>query len=75
MAAAYAAHAERSIRAIPQPPALPTAVWINPPASWSGRHQAADDLTQLRAVPPPRRPYCEASQAGSAGSMPLRFSA
>jgi uncharacterized Fe-S cluster protein YjdI len=33
MAAAYAAHAERSIRAIPQPPALPTAVWINPPAT------------------------------------------
>ena len=33
MAAAYAAHPERFIRAIPQPPALPTAVWINPPAA------------------------------------------
>ena len=33
MAAAYAAHPERFIRAIPQPPALPTAVWINPPAT------------------------------------------
>jgi putative transposase len=33
MAAAYAAHPERFIRAIPQPPAPPTAVWINPPAT------------------------------------------
>jgi hypothetical protein len=33
MAAAYAAHPERLIRAIPQPPALPTAVWINPQAT------------------------------------------
>ena len=33
MAAAYAAHPERFIRAIPQPPALPTAVWINPSAT------------------------------------------
>jgi putative transposase len=29
--AAYAAHPERSIRAKPQPPALPTGVWINAP--------------------------------------------
>jgi putative transposase len=29
--AAYAAHPERFIRAKPQPPALPTAVWINAP--------------------------------------------
>ena len=33
MAAAYAAHPERFIRAIPRTPALPTAVWINPPAT------------------------------------------
>ncbi len=32
LAAAYAAHPERFIRAMPQPPALPTAVWINPPS-------------------------------------------
>ena len=32
MAAAYAAHPERFIRAIPRTPALPTAVWINPSA-------------------------------------------
>jgi hypothetical protein len=31
LAAAYAAHPERFIRAMPQPPKLPTAVWINPP--------------------------------------------
>jgi putative transposase len=30
--AAYAAHPERFICAMPQPPTLPTAVWINPPA-------------------------------------------
>ncbi len=33
MPAAYAARSERFIRAIPRPPALPTAVWINPPAT------------------------------------------
>ncbi len=32
LAAAYADHPERFIRAMPQPPALPTSVWINPPA-------------------------------------------
>ena len=28
---AYAAHPERFVKGIPHPPALPTAVWINPP--------------------------------------------
>jgi len=32
LAAAYAAHPERFVRQLPQPPALPAAVWINPPA-------------------------------------------
>lgn len=31
LAAAYAAHPERFVRAMPRPPSLPTAVWINPP--------------------------------------------
>lgn len=31
LAAAYAAHPERFVRGLPQPPAVPTAVWINPP--------------------------------------------
>jgi len=29
--AAYQAHPERFVRGTPKPPALPTAVWINPP--------------------------------------------
>jgi putative transposase len=29
--AAYAAHPERFVHGVPEPPALPTAVWINPP--------------------------------------------
>ncbi len=29
---AYATHAPRFVKGVPQPPALPTAVWINPPA-------------------------------------------
>jgi hypothetical protein len=29
--AAYQAHPERFVRGMPKPPALPTAVWINPP--------------------------------------------
>jgi putative transposase len=31
LAEAYAVHPERFVRVIPQPPLLPTAVWINPP--------------------------------------------
>ena len=31
LAAAYAAHPERFVRGLPQPPALPAAVWLNPP--------------------------------------------
>jgi putative transposase len=30
--AAYATHPERFVKGVPHPPALPTAVWINPPA-------------------------------------------
>jgi len=30
LAAAHAAHPERFVRGVPQPPALPGAVWINP---------------------------------------------
>ena len=31
LAAAYTAHPERFVRGLPQPPALPSEVWINPP--------------------------------------------
>ena len=31
LATAYATHPERFVRGVPQPPALPTEVWINRP--------------------------------------------
>jgi putative transposase len=31
LACAYAAHPERFVKGLPQPPALPAAVWLNPP--------------------------------------------
>ena len=43
MAAACAAHPERFIRAIPQPPALPTAVWIQPASHRGGQHSIISD--------------------------------
>lgn len=46
LAAAYAAHPERFVRGVPQPAPLPTAVWINPPAT---RH-AGPDATGLARV-------------------------
>lgn len=33
LASAYAAHPERFVKGLPLPPALPSAVWINPPKS------------------------------------------
>jgi hypothetical protein len=47
MPAAHAAHPERFIRAIPQPPALPTAVWINPPATEVASIQIISDARCL----------------------------
>jgi putative transposase len=39
LAAAYAAHPERFVGGLPQPPARPTEVWINPPITTTGiRH-------------------------------------
>ncbi len=39
LAAAYAAHPERFVGGLPQPPARPTEVWINPPIMTTGiRH-------------------------------------
>lgn len=37
LAAAYDAHPERFVRGRPQPPPVPTAVWINPPSASDGR--------------------------------------
>ncbi len=36
LTAAYAAHPDRFVRKPPEPPALPAAVWINPPAPGPG---------------------------------------
>jgi putative transposase len=38
LAAAYQAHPERFVRGVPQPPALPTAVWINQPSAQEVAH-------------------------------------
>jgi len=38
LAAAYAAHPERFVRGVPTPPRLPTAAWINPPATQEDAH-------------------------------------
>jgi len=41
---AYAAHPERFVKGLPQPPALPSAVWINPPESGQKARSATQDL-------------------------------
>jgi len=46
LAAAYAAHPDRFVRKAPEPPALPTAVWINPPKP---RSTAASEETQEKS--------------------------
>jgi putative transposase len=46
LTAAYAAHPERFVKDAPRPPALPTAVWINPPNS------AAQPAAAVPAVDP-----------------------
>ncbi len=51
LAAAYAAHPERFVRGLPQPPALPVAVWINQPVT----SEEARDLG-TRATPEARGP-------------------
>lgn len=44
--AAYAAHPERFVRKPPQPPALPTEVWINPPPKPESGPPDSDKNTQ-----------------------------
>jgi putative transposase len=38
LAAAHAAHPDRFVRGVPQPPDLPTAAWINPPRAEEAAH-------------------------------------
>jgi putative transposase len=57
LAAAYAAHPERFVRGVPQPAPLPTAVWINPPATAHPArevaHTAAPALLRGPLMPSP----------------------
>ena len=41
LAAAFAAHPERFVRGLPQPQALPAAVWLNPPPEEKARFDTA----------------------------------
>ncbi len=41
LAAAFAAHPERFVRGLPQPPALPAVVWLNPPPEEKARSDTA----------------------------------
>jgi putative transposase len=43
---AYATHPERFVRKPPQPPALPTAVWINPPPKSESALAGSEGITQ-----------------------------
>ena len=45
----YAAHPERFVRGRPTPPALPEAVWINPPRAVNDSADVADDTVEARA--------------------------
>ena len=51
LAAAYAAHPERFVRKPPAPPALPPAVWINPPSPAAARPVV--EVGVEAAAPPP----------------------
>jgi len=47
LTAAYAAHPERFVRRPPEPPAVPDAVWINPPAPTVAPEPRISDATGL----------------------------
>jgi len=52
LAEAFARHRDRFPHGRPQPQALPTAVWINPPATLAAPSQAAKPLTQESGMVP-----------------------
>ena len=57
LASAYTVHPERFVRGLPAPPALPTAVWINPPNDVStgpGAHEKK--LPEIRCPGKPEAP-------------------
>jgi putative transposase len=59
LTAAYQAHPGRFVRGHPHPPTLPTAVWINPPATYGTASPLAGTPAAEETVP---------TQAGSAGA-------
>ncbi|MGI8551707.1 MAG: transposase, partial [Dehalococcoidia bacterium] len=50
LATAYAAHPERFVRHVPQPPSLPTAAWINPPPPFKEKERGVSHSYSLRRV-------------------------
>jgi putative transposase len=53
---AYVARPERFVKGVPQPPSLPSAVWINPPSSTAKAHEK-----RLPEIHCPQKPQEEAS--------------
>ena len=69
LAAAYAAHPERFVRQPPEPPALPTAVWINAPSpagALPGVHPRLEGATtpSPSRVEPLRGPRIDSDEGG-----------
>jgi len=65
LAAAYAAHPERFVRRPPAPPALPAAVWINPPAPISSpRSEILDGTAPQLATEPLTASRIDVDQGG-----------
>ena len=65
LTAAYAAHPERFVRRPPAPPALPAAVWINPPAPISGpQSQIVDGAAPQLATEPLTASRIDVDQGG-----------
>jgi putative transposase len=67
---AYSAHPERFVRRPPQPPSLPEAVWINPPASSLPADAAPDVPADSAGQPVPDSPTCDAPEKVLAGPLP-----
>jgi putative transposase len=63
LTASYQAHPERFVRGTPTPPALPSAVWINPPTTTESRMER---LSVVRDRPP-------SGAADSSQSIVLKF--
>jgi len=66
---AYSSHPERFVRRPPQPPNLPEAVWINPPASSQPAETAPDAPAASPAPSVPDSSTCNALDDVRAGSL------